>query len=274
MPFFILYLIWILVPPPEAFAEWNVQVFTGYSQARLKLLNEGQLQQTTFTPPRVGGSPGILGGPLHGVSVEWRIRPRFSLLIKSSFWEGRSTAFEESEMLFQDFGMIPFTAKRTTRVSFNEYALHGRYHFLDEPKKYRVYIDIGLFSLIKVTYREDYNYVFDNGNQQFLRNILSRAESKGGYMLEWGLGGEYFLRKWVALGADVIYRKGKTRQLFYKSFRHTFLERDAVDDAIGANRSIPEEGSPVFYRDENNVARPLVIDLSGWEITGSIRFFF
>ncbi len=274
MFFFALIVLCLLSLPSEAMAEWNVQVFTGYSQTKLKSLNVKQLQQRSFIPPRVGGSPDVLGGPISGVSVEWRIRPRFSLMLKTSFWEGRSTAIEESEILFQDFGIVPFTATRTTRISFNEYALHGRYHLLDEPKKKRFYVDIGLFSLIKVNYREDFNYVFDNGNQQFLRNILSRAESEGGYMLEWGFGGDYYLTTWFAVGMDAIYRMGKTRQLFYKSFRHTFLERDAVDDAVGIDRSIPQPGDPVTYVDENNFRRTLEIDLSGWELTTSIRFFF
>ncbi|MFQ5587198.1 MAG: hypothetical protein ACE5F7_00020 [Nitrospiria bacterium] len=272
--FFAFIFLGLFLWPADVLAEWNVQISTGYSQAKLNLLNTGQLQQTTFIPPRVGGSPGVEGGPVHGIGIEWRIRPRFSLMLKTSFWEGESTAIEESEIQFQDFGIVPFTAKRTTRVSFNEYALHGRYHVLDAPKKHRLYLDIGLFSLIKVNYREDFNYVFDTGNQEFLRNILSRAESEGGYMLEWGVGGDYYLTKWFAVGVDALYRTGKTRQLFYKSFRHTFLERDAVDDAVGVARAIPQPGDPVQYVGPDNVRRILEIDLSGWELTAGIRFFF
>ncbi len=270
--FFIFFL--ALAWPGDAFPEVNVHVYTGFSQAKLKALNAQQLQQRTFIPPRVGGSPKIDGGSIHGIGIEWRIRPRFSLLLKTSFWEEKSTAIEESEMLFQDFGIVPFQANRVTRVSFNEYALHGRYHLIDKPKKQRFYVDIGLFSLIKVNYREDYNYIFRTESQEFLRNTLSRAESEGGYMLEWGLGGDHYLASWFAVNIDILYRIGKTRRLIYKSFRHTFLERDVVDDAVGNDRTLPQPGDPVAFVDQNNVRHALEIDLSGWELTAGIRFFF
>jgi hypothetical protein len=256
-------------------SDWNVQLFSGYSDALLKSLNDHKLNETAPLPPRVGGSPSIDGGALVGIEVEWRVRRRFSLVALTSFWEGESSAVESGEILFQDFGIVPFTAKRTTRVSFNEFALRGRYHLLDEPKRYRLYFELGFFNQVKVSYTEDFNYVFKANGQQFLRNVLSRASSRGGYLVTWGIGGEYYLTRWAAISLTANYRLGNAVPLYYKSYRHTFLEQDAIGEAIGGGSPFPNRGDTVTFLDtERNLRRPLEMELSGWQTAVGIRFFF
>lgn len=262
--------------PAWGASDWNIQLFTGYNDALLKTLNDPILTRTGPLPfpPRVGGSPPIEGGPLVGVELEWRVRRSFSLVALASFWEGESRASESSEMLFQDFGIVPFRADRTTRVSFNEYALRGRYHILDEPQRYRLYLELGFFNQVKVTYREDFNYVFEANGQQFLRNVLSRASSRGGYLITWGIGGDYYLTRWAAISLTANYRLGNAVKLHYKSYRHTFLEQQAIEEALGVE-VFPETGDQVNYFDEKRgVFRPVEIELSGWQAAVGLRIFF
>lgn len=262
------------VPTAWGASDWNVQLFTGYNDALLKSLNDRILTETAPFPPRVGESPSIRGGPLIGVEVEWRVRRSFSLVALTSFWEGESTARESSEMLFQDFGIVPFRADRTTRVSFNEYALRGRYHLLDEPQRYRLFLEFGFFNQVKVTYREDFSYVFEANGQQFLRNILSRASSRGGYLITGGIGGDYYLTRWAAISITANYRLGNAVQLRYKSYRHTFLEQDAIEEALGVT-VFPNAGDPVTFLDEKRGIRPPVeMELSGWQAAVGLRIFF
>jgi hypothetical protein len=124
--FFLIF--WGWAEPVWGETEWNVHFFTGYNSASLKTLNDEKLNETSVIPPVLGGSPSIQGGPLVGVEVEWRVRPRFSLVAFVSSWEGESRALESGEAPFQDNGIIPFSADRITRLTFNEYALRGRYH--------------------------------------------------------------------------------------------------------------------------------------------------
>jgi hypothetical protein len=262
------------VPTAWGASDWNVQLFTGYNDALLKSLNDRILTETGPFPPRVGQSPSIRGGPLVGFEIEWRVRRSFSLVALTSFWEGESSASESHEMLFQDFGIVPFRADRTTRVSFNEYALRGRYHVLDEPERYRLYFEVGFFDQVKVTYREDFNYVFEANGQQFLRNVLSRATSRGGYMVTWGIGGDYYITRWAAINLTANYRLGNAVRLRYKSYRHTFLEQDAIEEALGVT-VLPEAGDPVSFFDEKRGRRREVeMELSGWQAAVGIRIFF
>jgi len=269
----ILILLLILIGSTEpAWAEgknWDFQIFTGYSSAALNTLNEKKLNETSFIPPKVGGSPAIDGRPMFGFELEWKVRPRFSLVLVTSFWEGESTAVEQGENTFQDFGIVPFSAVRKTRVTFNEYGLRGRYHLLQEPNRYRLFFEVGFFDQVKVTYREDYNYVFQVKDQQFLRNVLSEATSRGGYLFEWGIGGDYYLTRWLAIVLAVNYRIGKATPLYYKSYRHTFLEQDALGEAIPGSPGFPKAGDPVFVRDGI-----LKMELTGWQATTGIRIFF
>src|SRR3569832_2074991 len=122
VPILILLIIMGWAGPAWAEGNWDFQLFTGYSSAALTTLNEKKLNETSFFPPKVGGSPAIEGRPMIGFEVEWKVRPRFSLVLLTSFWEGESSAVEQGEHTFQDFGIVPFRAQRTTRVSFNEYA--------------------------------------------------------------------------------------------------------------------------------------------------------
>lgn len=259
--------------PVRAEGRWDFHVFTGYSSASLKTLNDIKLKERSPLPPKVGESPEIEGRPLIGMEVEWKVRPRFSLVLQTSFWEGESRAIEQGERVFQDFGIVPFRAERKTRVSVNEYAIRGRYHLLQAPQRHRLYLEVGFFNQAKVTYREDYNYIFEAGGQQFLRNILSRAVSKGGYLFVWGVGGEMYLNRWLALGVSGNYRIGNAVPLIYKSFRHTFLEQDAISGAVGSGSPFPQPGDRVSYREGNKV-KQLEMELSGWQVAGGIRIFF
>ncbi|GEM_PF-4578375 len=270
MPVFILLLFIVMASAqPAAASDWSMELFSGYNAALLKSLNNEKLNETTPIPPRVGGSPAITGGPVFGVEVEWRVRPRFSLAALASFWEGESTAIESGEVSFQDFGVTPFKAKRTTRVSFNEYALKGRYHILEEPKRYRIYVELGFYDQVNVTYTEDFNYTFESNGQQFLRNILAHAKSRGGYLITGGIGGDYYLSRWLAVNLSANYRLGKAKPLYYKSYRHTFLEQDAIAGAVGASSFFPKEGDMVRAN-----GQPLQMELTGWEAVLGIRILF
>ncbi|MBI3803170.1 MAG: hypothetical protein HY282_05345 [Nitrospirae bacterium] len=273
MPVFILILLLIGLAQPASASDWNIELFSGYDAALLKTLNNQKLNETSPFPPRVGGSPSISGGPMFGVEVEWRVRPRFSLVALTAFFEGESTAIESGEILFQDFGITPFTAKRITRVSFNEYALKGRYHLVEEKNRYRFYLELGFFDQVNVTYSEDFSYIFQANGQQFLRNVLSRATSRGGYLVTGGAGGDYYLTRWLALNFSANYRLGRAMPLFYKSYRHTFLEQDAISGAVGANSPFPKNGDQVSFV-EGNTRRPLVMELTGWQAAIGLRIFF
>lgn len=269
MPVFVLLLLFIGWGRPAAASDWNVELFSGYENARLKSLNNEKLQERVAIPPRVGGSPGIHGGPVFGVEAEWRVRPRFSLIALTSFWEGESTAVESNEILFQDFGIVPFTGKRITRVSFTEYGLKGRYHLAEERRRYRLYIELGFIDQVNVRYTEDFSYIFEANGQQFLRNVLATATSRGGYLLTGGIGGDYYLTRWMALNASANYRMGKATPLFYKSYRHTFLEQDAISGAVGTSSFFPKSGDRVA-----NNGHPLQLELTGWEALVGLRIFF
>ena len=271
MPFFLIIFIlcgWGL--PAWGETSWDVRVLSGYNSAALNTLNSKKLTETSIIPPAIGGSPEIHGGALIGAEVEWKIRPRFSLVALTTFWEGESTAVESGEVFFQDFGIVPFQDRRITRLSFNEYALRGRYYLLEQPKRYRFYLETGLFDQVIVTFREDYRYSIQAGNQEYLRNILSQAVSKGGYLLVGGMGGDIYLTRWLAFNLSGEYRVGKAIPLYYTSYRHTFLEREAIS---GGNSPFPKEGDPVTYLD-GNTRLPLVIELKGWQVTAGFRIFF
>jgi hypothetical protein len=263
---------WGWAEPVWGETEWNVHFFTGYNSASLKTLNDEKLNETSVIPPVLGGSPSIQGGPLVGVEVEWRVRPRFSLVAFVSSWEGESRALESGEAPFQDNGIIPFSADRITRLTFNEYALRGRYHLLDSPKRHRLYLEIGFFDQVQVTYREDYSYLFQATAGDTLRNISSRAVGKGGYLFEWGLGGDIYLNKWAAFSLNANYRQGKAVPIYYKSFRHTFTEQDAIAGADGRGSPFPVTGEKVLL--DGNRDRPLMLELDGWQASAGIRIFF
>jgi len=252
--------------------EWSVSFFSGYNAASLRSLNDKKLQDTTFIPPTLGSSPAIRGGPSVGVEVEWTVRPRLSLVAYTSYWEGNSRAIESGEANFQDFGLTPFQVDRTIRLSFNEYALRTRYNLFESEDRNRFYLEIGLFDQVRATFREDFSYEFDALNGKSLRNIRSRAVGKGGYIFEWGLGGDYFFNPWLSLHLNANYRTGKAISVIYKSYEHTFRGQDGIEAASGQS-AFPDSGDTVTYID-GNFRKNLELELDGWQMNIGMRILF
>ncbi len=258
--------------PAWARDDWSVSFFTGFSATALRNLNDKKLQDTSFIPPTVKGSPAIRNRPLIGFEIEWPVRPRLSLVAFTSYWEGSSRALESGEANFQDQGLRPFEVDRIIRLSFNEYGLRTRYNLIESAEQNRFYLEIGLFDQVRVTFREDFNYAFEGINGTSLRNIRSRAVGKGGYLFEWGFGGDYFLSNWLSIHLNANYRTGKAISVVYKSYEHTFRGVDGIEEASGQS-PFPDGGDTVTYID-GDFRKNLVLDLDGWQTSIGIRLYF
>ncbi len=95
---------------------------------------------------------------------------------------------------------------------------------------------------------------------------ITETGAKGnGYTTYLGVGGEYYLRKWLSIGLDIDYTTGGVRNIrFVHYFTIDPLEKDII-----------KPGDKVLYTDfRKGVIRPLFIDLEGWDFKGQVRIFF
>lgn len=273
--------------------SWSVSPLLGVHSPRLTLLNKGEfkaplpgrgnlvLQDTgenvQFDFVIDNSLPEIRFGTEAGVELQLKLDERNALLFGASIWEGISTSTVQTEIPFQG-SLSPVGYERSGRVSYFQYFLGWRRILSSRPRKYDIYGRLSLHEVFDVDYKEDLVFGFQGeGSQTFKRIIVMESQATGLFMVQLGLGGEYFILDWFSLGADFGYtvsaRKFKLGNATLKSDVQT---EDNLNFRLPAQ--LDEErrlryltGGSTF---ENPVYRDMKLGFDGWRALFRVNMYF
>jgi hypothetical protein len=294
---------------PQEWEKWSVGILVGLYHPSLDLLNRilsdnnvGILQDPNFLLPgnpafpttqRNIVTPHIFGLAEYGVEAQLEINPKYSFTFAFSSWQGESRA-EDSATIFTRSDQPPSIVPRDARyhVTINQFWWGIRYHFLNDPGRKKLYINLGLLGISGAYLTMDsLERVITNNKLSF--DSVSVTEASGfGYTSRFGAGGEYYVKKWLSLGVNANYVIGKINELkVTRYFASGFAEPPPVPaDSLPPDPTVPipqpvnlpAPGDTITYAPmaTNGAAdyignpQPLSLDLNGFDLSFYIQFHF
>lgn len=266
---------------------WSVSPLLGVYSPQLGDLNKGEFRAPL---PGTGGIiidaeasvdysftiqnplPEIRFATEAGVELQLELDRKNILLFGIGSWEGTSTSVIQTEIPFQgELSRIIY--ERSGRVSTTQYFIGWRRNLFDQNKR-RLYARFTLNELMDVDYKEDMVFGFLSGPAEgFKRVIVMQSQATGILMLQLGVGGELFLRDWIALGFDVGYMKGVDRStLSNATLKDDFQSGDSLDlilpAQVGADRAL------WYLNSDGSSYRQLRLDFDGWRALVRVNFYF
>lgn len=200
--------------------RWSISPTIGVHSPRLTALNHGEFKapmtgrgQLIFEGADVGESfDFIFENPLQemkfgteaGIEFGLALNERNTFFFGASVWESGSTASVRTELPFQGT-LTPAGYERSARMSYFQYFLGWQRTLLSEARKFRLHSRVSLHEVFDVDYKEDLVFGFQSGEGSFKRLIVMESQATGHFMMQLGLGGEYFLTNWLSVGADLGY---------------------------------------------------------------------
>jgi len=207
-----------------------------------------------------------------GVELQLEMDSKNSLLFGIGSWEGVSTSVIQTEMPFQgELGQVIY--ERSGRISTTQYFLGLRRILFDQNKR-RIYARFTLNELMDVDYKEDMVLGFLSGPAAgFKRVIVMESQATGILMLQLGLGGELFVRDWIALGFDVGYMKGiDESRLGNFSRKHDFQSGDSLQLVYPAE--LGPDGKVWYLDGDGSTYQRMYVDFDGWRALVRVNFYF
>ena len=279
----------ILLPvPSDAAVQWSLSAVTGYYLPRLKelnyVLNNNKVELGPFNAdakpapyPVIyeGFNPGMPDmrpmAPKFGLQLQADISPRYAIVFGNS--EGVLDSTKRDVRSF--FVGFPIPSNRETRfaLSLNQFWLGVKRYWLWGEKTgekstapRRFYTEVGVLAVTKAYLTTDVFLHVYSPEEGFDFYKVAETESKGnGYATYLGVGGEYYIMKWLSVGLDIDYVAGGVSKIkFVRYFTVDPLEKDII-----------KPGDKVNYTDfSRGLILPLFIDLEGLDFKGQLRFYF
>ncbi|MFI5304515.1 MAG: hypothetical protein ACHQYP_06930 [Nitrospiria bacterium] len=238
-------------------------------------------------------TPNIYGLAQYGVEAQLEINPKFSFTFTFTSWQGESRA-EDSVTIFTRSNLAPSIVPRDARynLQINQFWWGLRYHFYNDPGHKKFYINLGILGVSGAYLTMDsLERVITNNNLSF--DSVSVTEASGyGFTTRFGAGGEYYVKKWLSMGANVNYVIGKIDTLNVNRFFASGFGQPAPappDSLPPTNIPIPQPvadpapGDTITYAPVTTVgaadviqAAPqnLSLDLDGLEVTFYFQLHF
>lgn len=290
--------LWILSLPvcsQEEPKRWSVSPLLGVHSPQMTLLNEGEFKAPLPGEGRIvfeetGDSvifdfiienslPSIDYGTEAGVEFGLLLSERDSLLFGASVWEGASTSTVQTEIPFQG-SLTPVGYERSANISYFQYFLGWRRVLMSKPDKFNFYSRLTLHEVFDVDYKEDLVFGFQGeGAQPFKRFIVMESQATGLFMVQFGLGGEYYLRDWFSLGMDLGYTVSARKFTLGNATLKTDVQsEDNLDfktpvrvDEQGELQYLAEATS---FNDEDVTYEALELGFDGWRALFRVNMYF
>ncbi|MBI5192672.1 MAG: hypothetical protein HZA08_04410 [Nitrospirae bacterium] len=136
----------------------------------------------------------------------------------------------------------------------------------EEKPASKLYVEMGVLAVTRAYLTTDVWLHVYAPEEGFDFYKVTETLSQGyGYATFIGIGGEYFIKKWMSLGLDADYTIGGVSKIKYaRYFTVDPLEKDII-----------KPGDKVTYTDlKVGRVAPLFINLEGVDIKGQVRFYF
>ncbi|MEQ6342732.1 MAG: hypothetical protein M3A44_14065 [Gammaproteobacteria bacterium] len=277
--------------------QWSFSPILGIHAPNLKVLNEGVFRAplkyeadilTADTPTRIIGQvfsnplPGINYAPLAGIEFQWKPDKKNALLIGGSTWEGSSASTVNGRFPVQGFEANVTNDRRAT-LSYNEFFLGWKHTAISQPDKYNLYFRLSLHEIFDIGYREDWVFLYLDGPAATFKKIfVIESKATGILMLQPGVGGEVFLKKWLSLGFETSYSYGLRKF----TFRNNNINRDFLPtDGIFMNTPVrpnpsesgvsdPEDGNLEYQAADGSGYKKLRLSFDGWKALFKINIYY
>lgn len=192
---------------------------------------------------------------------------RFSLML-NQFWLGikRYWVFEEKKSVKgerrgkEEKKALDDGIKEATKVE-------DKNKTPSAPKRSsRFYTEIGILAVTRAYLTTDvWMHVYAPEEGFDFYKVTETSSTGNGFATFLGVGGEYFVTRWLSIGMDIDYVVGAISKLrFSNYFTVDPLEKDII-----------KKGDVVLYSDYlKGATAPLYIDLEGWDFKGQVRYYF
>lgn len=280
-------------PADDGVKKWSVAPLLGVHSPRMTLLNKGEFRAPLPGRGRIifqdsgentdydflidNTLPEINYGTEAGIEFRLLLDDRNSLILGASGWEGVSTSAVQTEIPFQ--GVLTQAGyERSASISYFQYFVGVQRKLLVKPKTYNIYGRVTVNEVMDIDFKENLVFGFEGqGGDTFKRIIEMGSQATGLLMMNFGIGGEYFLRSWVSLGIDLGYtRSMEDVRLGSATLKSDIQVEDNLNfrtpvrlDANGRLTYIAEAGSfnDVMYRD-------LKFGFDGWRALFRVNMYF
>jgi hypothetical protein len=252
-------------------------------------------------------SPKMTGNANYGLEVQWEATEKFSLVGTLSMWNGQSKASDVlTTFLRQDLPPVSAPRSATYDLTVSQIWLGWKYILFQDPDKGRFFINIGLVGISIANLTMD--SVIKVNSPQLNFASVSSTEAQGiAFTSRLGIGGEYFITPWFSFGVNTNYVIGsssriKVKRHFQSSFFNIPAPPPETQDLANVP-PLPENGDTVTFarvrtqnitdtcdppaRDEQGnvlqntcsrapqaAGKPLELELNGFQVTASLRFYF
>jgi len=244
-------------------------------------------------------APPIAGKTSFGLDIQYEVSKRFSLVGTVSVWSGESSVHDEIDLfLRQDLPPDTFPRSATYDLKVTQIWLGWKYNLVRDPDRGRVYLNMGLFGLSIADLTMDSVVKVNRPDIDLSFASVSSTEAQGiAFTSRLGIGGEYYVTKSISFGIDANYILATTSKIKVKRhFRSNFAENlpsppettdlqnipqvpqtgDQVTSAHVESQNITDLCDP---GDDNGgcgrgAGKAIELDLSGFMVTGVIRYYF
>lgn len=137
-----------------------------------------------------------------GLEFEWIQSDKNSLIMGASTWEGTSTGAVPGTLPLQgnEYNVI---YERRAKISYNEFYFGWKRTFLRKPDKYRFYGRMSLNEFFDIDFRDEHVFTVQGGPLDDIKRIaIVKGQTTGVLMFQFGLGGEYFLKRNISIGFE------------------------------------------------------------------------
>lgn len=306
----------------EDTARWSVTPILGIHMPQLEALNKGEFRSPIVgvgearpeliegqtpgpetdtgeaTSVAFGGHndlPEIGAASNAGLEFQWIQSDKHSVIFGASSWEG-----------FTEGGRVPMRVplqgelrdavfERRATLSYNEFFFGWRYNAVIHPKKkYKLYTRLTFNELFDIDYRESLIYSFaDQPNSDPQRNFVDikrifilDSQATGVILLQFGAGGEYFLKKHISIGFESSY----VFQPRTFTLRPSFIDSDtqlgdgmvvfypALPDVNNNNdlRYVREDVVPLatYAQNQQPPTNEMKLSFQGWKAAFRLNVYF
>lgn len=185
-------------------------------------------------------SPEAIGANANaGIEFQWIQSEKHVFLMGYSTWEGATSSTIMTRMPIQKQTWDVEYIRRDS-VSYNEFYFGWKYSLFLQPTKYRVYSRISLNEVFDIDVSDEHVFTVQGGELDGVKRIFKgKGQTTGILMMQLGLGGEYFLKKNISVGAEAGYK--------YSERPFTFKDTSFDSNiAAGDNVSLVPPVRPAF----------------------------
>lgn len=290
--------------PAHAAIQWSLSIVEGYYLPNLTELNYILRNRSVEIGPRnTEARPSPYPVIYQGISPEMPemsptsaklglqlqadINPRYAIVFGGSMATFDSTS-RDIRPFFVGFS-IPATRETRFSLSLNQVWLGGKRYWTfekDSSKKGagsskqaagsteqvagkpapRFYAEVGILAVTRAYLTTDvWLHVYTPEEGFDFYKVTETGSNGNGYATYLGIGGEYYIKRWLSIGLDIDYTVGGVGDIkFDYYFTVDPLEKDII-----------KQGDDVLYTDlKKGRINPLFIDLEGWDLKGQVRFYF